>query len=187
MLPAHERCFSSLNETRMKRLFLLCICLLVAGGAFSQTKFVSQKAGHVYTMAIPDYMVKTYDLNDVATLQYMNEAKEAYVVVIDDEKEQLESLGVKFSNASEFLDFFTKDYNLEAAKRKLGKTKTFSENGVQFAQTEMEWEEEGSGYYMLITAVETKTHYYKVLCWTTTGYKKALRNDYQAIAKSIKD
>lgn len=141
----------------------------------------------MFTMSIPDYMLKTFELNDNASLQYINEAKEAYVVVIDDNKQQLESLGIKFADAAEFLEFFVKDYNAEAAGRKLSKTKTFDQNGIRFAQSELEWEEDGTGYYMLITAVESNSHFYKILCWTTSAHKKELRNDYLAIAKSLQD
>lgn len=171
----------------MKKLLLLGLGLLLAAGAYAQPNFSEQKGGHVYSMAIPNYMIKTFELNDDASLQYINEAKEAYVVVIDDDKQQLESLGISFGNPSEFLDFFVNDYKTDASKRKLSKTKTFSNNGHHFAQAELEWEDEGTGYYMLITAVETKGHFYKVLCWTTAEHKKTLREDYLAIAKSLKD
>jgi hypothetical protein len=40
---------------------------------------------------------------------------------------------------------------------------------------------------MLITVVESKMHYYKIMSWTLGKFKSNFKNDYAAIAKSLKD
>lgn len=153
----------------------------------AQTKFSDKVGGHVYTMSIPDYMVKTYELNDVATLQYQNSSKEAYIVVIEDAKDQLESLGMKFTSANNFLEEFIKDYKTDNDNRAVKNNLTFKASGNDCAQLELYWTEDETDFFMLITAIETKTHFYKILNWTITDNVKTLKNDFQAIAKSLRD
>ena len=56
-------------------IFLLLISLSVA--VSQENNFTQQKIGQVYYLAIPDYMVRTIELNDVASVQYQNSQKEA--------------------------------------------------------------------------------------------------------------
>ena len=138
-------------------------------------------------MDIPDYMAISYDLNDVATLQYQNVVKEAYIIAIDDSKNHLEFVGLKFMNAREFLDDFIGEYKKDADKRKQGEIKEFVANDNKHAQVTLSWTDEEVDYAMLITTVETKTHFYKILCWTLKDNKDKLFNDFVTIAASLKD
>jgi hypothetical protein len=165
-------------------LFLLFVGIHSVNG---QTKFSEKVGGHQFKLSIPDYMVKTYELNDVASLQYQNTTKEAYVIVIEDPKDQLESLGIKFTDAKNFLDEFVKDYKTENDKRSTKNASQFNANGNNCAQLELYWSEEDGDFFMLITAVESKTHFYKILCWTILEKAPDLKKDFLAIAKSLKD
>ncbi|WP_299709159.1 hypothetical protein [uncultured Pontibacter sp.] len=176
-------------RTSLPSKFVLTVVFLLVGASISvaQTKFAERKGGHAYKMDIPDYMVKTFDLNDVASLQYYNKTKEAYTIVVDDEKEHLELLGMKFTSAEEFLNNFAADYKKEEKKRKLGKTRSFEANGNNVAQTELRWKDEEGEFFMLISAVETKTHFYKVLCWTLAANEAQLKEDFKQLSASIQD
>lgn len=169
---------------------LLAFFLLLLGSysaAHAQTQFAERKGGHSYSMEIPSYMVKTYELNDVASLQYFNKNKEAYTIVIEDSKEELELKGMRFENAADFLDSFAADYKKEEKRRKLSKAKVFESNGNHVAQSELKWTDEDGDFFMLITAVETKTHYYKVICWTLAANAPQLKEDFRHLSASIKD
>ncbi|MBX0334071.1 hypothetical protein K3G39_12560 [Pontibacter sp. HSC-14F20] len=169
----------------------LVVFFLLLLGSFSaaqaQTQFTERKGGHSYTMEIPSYMVKTYELNDVASLQYFNKNKEAYTIVIEDSKDELELRGMKFENATDFLESFAADYKKEEKRRKLSKTKSFESNGNRLAQNELKWTDEDGDFFMLITAVETKTHFYKVICWTLAANAPQLQDDFRHLSASIKD
>lgn len=169
-----------------KTKLLVILLSLISCSVYSQG-FSTKQGGHCYSMDIPDYLTKTYDLNDDASLQYQNVTKEAYVIVIDDYKDQLEALGMKFLSAQEFLDNFVNGYNTEAANRQLGEVSVFESNGNGHAQVELTWQEEEVQFYMLITAVESQGHFYKVMCWSLLENKDKLKNDFLAISKSIKD
>lgn len=166
-------------------LILTLLNIAVLQNSFGQ--LTTQKGGHCYFLDIPDYMVRTFELNDVATLQYMNGGKEAYVVVIEDSKEHLQSTGLKFVNAKDFLESFLKTYHKEAANRKIGKITEFTANNNNLAQAEFTWKDDKLSYFMITTAVESKSHFYKILTWTIAENKDALKEDFIKIAKSLKD
>ncbi len=169
------------------RLLSVIFLLVSTLSGYGQTKFTERIGGHVFRLNIPDYMVKTYELNDVASIQYQNTTKEAYIIVIEDAKDQLESLGIKFTDSKDFLDEFVKDYKIENENRSLKNASQFKANGNDCAQIELYWTEEETDFFMLITAVESKTHFYKILNWTILVNADVLKNDFRTIAKSIKD
>jgi len=170
----------------MKRIIIILIFLQFSIQVFSQ-EFSAQQGGHCYSLEIPEYMTKTYQLNDVATLQYQNISKEAYVIVIEDAKDHLESVGMKFVDSRDFLEYFITDYKIGTDKRKVNDISEFKSNNNGHAQVELIWNEDDMDFYMLITAVETKTHFYKIMCWTSDNYTELLKNDYLTISKSLKD
>ncbi len=168
------------------RVLLCCLAAVITMTAQAQT-FSLKKGGHSYTLEIPDYMTRTFSLNDVASLQYMNSTKEAYVIVIDDEKELLESLGQKFTNAEDFLYHFLKTYNKDAEDRKTGEISSFLANGNAHSQVTMTWKNDELSFFMIITTVESRTHFYKILTWTLAENRDLLRKDFLKIAKSLRD
>jgi len=172
----------------MKLLITMGIILMLISTESNAQKFTAQKGGHCYTLDIPDYMIRTYNLNDVASLQYQNVQREAYTIVIEDSKHHLESLGIKYSDAKDFLEDFVQNYKIEEQNRRQSPIQEFTNNNNKHAQTELEWiDEAGYSFFMLITVAETKTHFYKIMSWTLQEYKERLKYDFQKIAKSLKD
>mgnify|MGYP003123999896 CR=1 FL=1 len=169
------------------RLLILSILILTTSiQAYSQ-KFTTKKGGHSYTLDVPNYMTKTYDLNDAATLEYKNSLKEAYLIVIPDSKDELKASGSTFIDTKDFLSYFIKDYQIEAERRTITDIATFKSNKNPHSQVEMNFGIDNNDFFMLITIVETKTHFYKILSWTLLEYKDKFREDYLKISKSLKD
>ncbi len=164
---------------------IILTVLVLCSQFLNAQNFEQKTGGHCFTLAIPDYLTKTYQLNDVASLQYMNASKEAYVMVIEDAKDHLNENGIKFTDSEDFLKNFIEDYQLESKNRKVGKIKNFESNDYGHSQVEMSWDSDGSSLYMLITSVETPDHFYKILCWTLKEFKSKFKDDYQRISKSL--
>lgn len=179
--------FLTFRISKMKYLFLLTAILINLSNWTNAAPLASQKGGNCYTVDIPDYMTRTYNLNDVATLQFQNVTKEAYTIVIDDSKEQLQSVGMKFVNPKEFLESFTSTYMPDVTNRQLSGSTDFVVNGNSHSQSELTWTNDGIDFYMLITAVETPNNFYKILSWTLREFKDTLKPDYIKISKSLKD
>ncbi|RYU92804.1 hypothetical protein [Emticicia agri] len=175
-----------------KKVFIIFLTLVTVTSAYSQTKFTEQKAGHVYHVSIPDYMTKSVTLNDVATMQYINSAKNAYLVIIDDSKEELEMKGIKFASLKEFHDDNIKHLKGEENDPVESKGVEFEANGNKFYQSELsvnfkEKDDLEVKITYLITYVETKGYYYQILCWSLTPEYKNLLADFKKIAASIRD
>lgn len=168
------------------KILLIIAMLVISTGIFAQ-KFENKQGGNCFTMEIPDYLTKTFSLNDAATLQYQNISKEAYVIAIEDNKEELQSLGMKFVSAKDFLTHFMKDFHKDANNRKESAVTEFEANKNQHAQVELTWTNDNVNFYMLITSVETPNHFYKILCWTIAENKEILKNDFVRISRSLKD
>lgn len=175
-----------------KRVLMALLLSLTMISAYSQTKFTEQKAGHIYHVSVPDYMTKTVTLNDVATMQYINSAKNAYLVIIDDSKEELEMKGIKFASLKDFHDDNIKHLKSEDNEHSETKIAEFEANGNKFYQSELNvnFKEKDNlevKITYLITYVETKGYYYQILCWSLTPEYKSLMPDFKKIAASIKD
>lgn len=171
----------------MKRFLTLLAILIVSSFNLFSQGFTSQKGGNCYTLDLPNYMVKTYELNQTATLQYQNSKKEAYLIVIDDDKERLHSIGMKFVSSADYLsDDLGKDHK-GATEIKVGKIVEFVENGLNHAQAEVEWKDEDGDFFELVTVVESKDRFYEITCWTILENKDKLLEDFKKISKSLKE
>jgi hypothetical protein len=149
--------------------------------------FSARKGGHCYTMDVPDYMTRTFALNDAASLQYQDLSIPAFIIVIEDEKEELQSVDMKFSGPPEFLEFFVNDFKKDATDRRVSPIASFTSNGKEHAQREVVWKEETSEFFMLVTAVDSAGHFYKILCWAPTEARSRVEADFRRVSKSIRD
>jgi hypothetical protein len=75
----------------------------------------------------------------------------------------------------------------DASDRKLTKTiEGKTANGFDMAQDELSYTSEGTKIWMLITVIETKGYFYKILTWSVAENKDNLKADYQKIVKSLR-
>lgn len=170
----------------MTRIYVLLLSAMISFTSMAQG-FSVKKGGNCFSMDIPEYLTRTFELNDVASLQYQNSSRSVYVIVIEDDKAQLESLGIKFVNARDFLDNFANDFKKDSQDRKQVYLKEFTNNTNKHAQAELYWKEEGNDFYMLITGVETPGHFYKIMCWTPLENMAKVKDDFLRISRSLKD
>jgi hypothetical protein len=172
----------------MKSLILALACLALCREGIAQSgSFTIRKGGNCFVMDIPEYLTRTFSLNDVASLQYQDTSISAYVIVIEDNKEHLQEVGIRFAHPKDFLENFTTDFKKDRENRRLTPVTEFSSNGYGHAQTEMRWTEAGADFYMLITSVETPGHFYKIMCWTTGQNIGKVDADFRRISRSLKE
>lgn len=148
-----------------------------------------------YSMMIPKYMSKSTKLNDEASLQYQNLFKEAYIVVIDEPKEDFIKT---FKNLDSYNDSISVIQNYRTIQ--LGmiheNAKIYSQSqpipmkidGCEAEQVEMVAEVEGvpSKVYYLLTYIEGVHKVYMVMAWTLENRKNKLRPDYSYAISSFK-
>ena len=71
-------------------LIFITSCTETNSSTDPQEDFTEAKVKNSYSMLVPNYMKSTTELHDDASLQYMNEMKEVYVIVIDEEKDSID-------------------------------------------------------------------------------------------------
>lgn len=171
---------------KYKILLILFGTLLLNNLIFSQgTKYSPVKVGHIFNISFPNYMTRTYGLNNAASVQYMNIEKEAYTIVLDDEKEEITLAGIQINNLNSYYDFFISNFDMDSAV-------VLSKSEIQInknnsIQCELSSEVEGAKIYYYITLIETKEYYYSIISWTLFEQKDKLIVDYKKIAESLKE
>jgi hypothetical protein len=167
--------------------FILSIFLLNGIKSVAQTKFNTQTGGYTFTMTIPDYMEKVYDLNEAAALQYANFEKEAYIIVIVDEKAALAYYDLNFEGPTDFLQSFVNEYKVTAQNRQVSPILESTEDGINFAQARFSWTDEDLKFEMLITVAETENKFYNILCWTLSEFTEEVWFDFMEVSKTIRE
>lgn len=166
---------------------ILTAALITATSAQAQMK--AYKAGHVFDISIPEYMVKTTGLNSAATFQFKNSVKDIAGFVIEDSKEDLQVAQITYTSAQEFYDDFIKDFLLEEEQRKISKAESKTIGDTKFIEADASYYDKDvkSVIYYFIGIVETKTTFYKVLCYGGEDSKEKYKADFEKIMLSIKD
>lgn len=158
--------------------------------SFAQTTtFRPEKAGHVFTISLPNYMTKTTGLNTAATIQFKNTVKDIYGMVIYDSKEELKMVDMLYSSATEFFEDFSKDFLKDEEKRTISKSISKKIGNTNFIEFEASYYDKDSKIEIvyIIGIVETPTAFYKILCWSTLENKDKYKADFQKIIYSLKD
>ena len=161
----------------MKKITLLVLLALSFATSFSQTKFQPQTAGHVYYLDIPFYMTKTYQLNENASMQYQNTYKEAYTIVIDEEKEYMTAFGFNMT-ADDYFDNFINDFTKEM-KVEMKTKERLKINDNSAIRMEFDATVDSSEVVYLYTCVETGKYFYSIISWTTKQNRDLLIDDFQ--------
>jgi hypothetical protein len=172
----------------MKRIISLLIIAFISSFVFGQTTMKPYTIGHPIYISIPDYMNRTMDLNDDACFQFQSEVKDVYGYVIEDNKEELKIAQLNFSSVKEFYDQFIKSF-VEGEEKVKQSTPIEKKGTINFIEADVSFysKEAKTEIYYFIGIVETKTAYYKVLCYCSLENKDKFKADFQKILYSLKD
>ncbi len=133
-------------------------------------------------------MQSTRDLNDNATLQFKNGRKEAYIIVIEDSKEQLRDAGAAFENLKEFTEQMSKSFGEKLTRATLSKPTNFTTKlGDKGMMVEIVGRTDDIDAAYLCGYIETKGYWYQIICWTLQDKKKDLFPDYQKVIQSLRE
>jgi hypothetical protein len=158
-------------------------------------KRVSSNDGD-YSMDVPEHMSKASSLNDGASLQYQNLFKEAYVIVIDEDKEAYinsykemsvyDTTRSVISNYAETQIQSTTE-NLEVISK--SKISSFNANGVKAKAIEIDANLEGvsAPITYFITYIEGKDKLYMVMAWTLQSRKDTHRDTFNRMVRTFRE
>ncbi len=178
----------------LSSLYILIFLVFFFSGCDTKTTYETINTDQKYSLELPSYLQKGTDLHDDASLQYQNLLKEFYIVVIEDNKEDLNNL----IDENEIADLYSKDFTGYSDLLVEG----FKENpDVGFDGKFTEWkigtldakyfklsaQVEGLDVFYHYTLIEGKNTYYQVMQWTLADRKDAYKDEMEKIAKSFKE
>lgn len=172
----------------MKKSVLILFFFAIALSSVAQTT-KEFKAGHAFTISLPDYMSRAVGLNNAAAIQYKSVVKDVAGFIIYDLKEELVLAEMNFTSAREFFDSFIEDFLADQENRKLSEPVSQTKNGINIVEADVTYYDKDAemDIYYLVGVVETKKSFYKVLSWSGADKKDTFKSDFQKILYSLKD
>ena len=168
---------------------LLIILTAITTTSHAQTTLKEYKAGHDFYVSLPDYMSKTTGLNSAATIQFKNSVKDIAGFIIEDNIEELALAQLSYSSINEFYEDFIKDFIKDEEKRKVSKPKTQQKGETNFIDCDVTYYDKESKIeiYYFVGIAETKSTYYKILCFGSIESKDKFKKDFESILLSLRD
>lgn len=152
------------------------------------------KVDNRYSISIPGFLTKVSDLNEDASLQYMDALREYYVIVIDEDKEEFHAAidDPLFENLySKDIDGYTnllidnfESSALVKTKSKITETKI---NGMPARLVNINASFDGVDVFCSLSYLEGKSRYYQVFSWTLQGNESKYKESLNAIAHTLKE
>jgi hypothetical protein len=164
-------------------------------GARGKTDLIPVIIDNEYSLDVPSYMTKTTTLNDVASLQFQNVFKEAYVIVIGEDKQEFmdalveaerydSAVSIVGNYADTQVQLISAGVNVTSRKD----PKSVRINGLNAKVTEMDAEVEGVKvpvtYFM--TFLESQEKLYMIMAWTLQNKKETHRETFEKMARTFK-
>jgi hypothetical protein len=190
------------NRTVISVIFLLglflCSCLPNLNKEEKSGEKIELKPVSInreYSMGIPSFMTKATALNKGASLQYQNIFKEAYVIVIDEDKQEFidtyKGLSVYDTTRSVLSNYTDSQVqsitaNIEVLSQK--EVTTFKINGQNAAAVELDANVEGVKIPItyFLSFVEGKDKLYFIMAWTLQNKKDTHRDTFARMVKSFR-
>lgn len=149
---------------------------------------------NTYQMKVPKYMKASDQLNENASLQYMNMLKEAYVVVIDESKQEylevykeLDMYNDSLPLLENYSSLQQQMYGMSLESFELQQERSLKINGLDAIQLEFTGrvEDVDQDIFYLITFIEGRENVYMIMSWTSLKRKALYYDTYLKIAASF--
>jgi len=170
--------------------FILTIFLLQSCNSGEEEQLIS--VGNKYSLSIPSFLTKVYNLNDDASLQYQHAWKEFYVIAIDESKEEMQKALIE-NNLTEIyknniegysklmIDVFKESLNNSYQSELIDTTI----NKMPAKLTTLSGTVEGIDVFYSIGIYEGKDSYYQVLAWTLKSKQYSYKTKMNKILYSL--
>lgn len=170
---------------------------LAYGGNVPLTKVREVNVGGRYSMMLPEYLTEGFDLNDEASLQYQNTAREVYIIVIDESKEIYQDVYIEQNDYDTTKDILTNYTESQMKSIRENTSKITHESHPRQLKT-------GSGIAIVydvkcyqdgiddemgftIAFVEGRFNVYMIMTWTYAKTIKDYQSDMDAMIISFKE
>jgi bifunctional DNA-binding transcriptional regulator/antitoxin component of YhaV-PrlF toxin-antitoxin module len=176
----------------MKIKLIAIVALLVSLVSCDSKETETVKVSGRYAIDVPAYLSKVTNLNDGASLQYQNERKELYIIVMEEPKKVYadivaadpESYPPGLKGYAELLLEDTRGKVKAETTPVLTQHKIGNRDGYT---TDFSGEIDGLQIYWKIAYVEGRNTYYQIMAWTSTDKKEEHLEAIDAMINSFKE
>ena len=172
------------------RLFLLAFAALTLTACDDkpQTVTINKK----YSVDLPSFLSVATDLNEDASLQYENQLREFYVVVIDEPRkafdDMMESGEIGYGpDLDGYSQLLVDDVRETIADKSTAKPTKAKINGLDARLASLSGTVENLNVYWKVGYIQGKKDYYQVLCWTLAENKEKYDAQMGEIINSFKE
>ena len=161
--------------------FVILLSVFFVFGCANKTSFTEVKIDDQYSIQLPSFLERTTKLHKDASLQYENLEKEFYVVVIDENKNELRQYNLNFTLAS-YLDSVKKQVvnnGLTDAIVSAGKEMRLDNCNALVGEITGKGSKEEVFYKFAV--IESNEHFYQVITWTL----KECSEKYSSVMDSV--
>ena len=133
-------------------------------------------------ITVPDDWDAMTDLNDVAIIQAANLAKEQYIIVIDESKEDFAE-----PDLAQYSDITAQLIIDGLSEAEVGTSTPLTINGNAALQKEIKGSIDNINVVYLHTSIETPSHFYQALTWTLKSKFEKNQSVLQEVTNSFKE
>ncbi|MCB0475311.1 MAG: hypothetical protein KDC69_06525 [Flavobacteriaceae bacterium] len=161
--------------------------------SISDSNFIVIAVDSLYELSIPKYMKKMTSLNEEASLQYANFYKEAYTIVINENKQDFANT---FKEYSEYNDSIPLIENYARAQQGMFKESMDVKqimpyglvkiNNYNARQVKITGNVDGQDIGYIIAFIEGNDDVYMIMNWTLLDRLKRFENTFEVINSSFK-
>ena len=164
----------------MKKIVYLFFIFLFACG---ETQWEEVKINDQYLILLPDYLEKTSRIKPEASLQYENNRKQTFIIVMDERKSSLD----KIKSLQDYFKLVAEEYCLldkQLKKLEVDEKKIQGANAIYYEYT-MHPKEVPTRFIGAI--IEGKEYFYHVVAWTKESGFENYGDDLRKAVVSLRE
>ncbi len=175
------------------RFLFLFLFLISCNENLSPDEYTELAIANLYQLSVPKYMEKMNDLNKDASLQYANLIKEAYTVVVHENKQDYiafaktinaynEHVSVLDNYSQTQIDFFERNLKLKRFE-----TSVFTKvNELNARQDKLKGNINGKELGYALCFIEGENNLYMIMNWTRLNRMPRFKTTFETINNSFK-
>jgi hypothetical protein len=169
-------------------IFLLLTVFLTGCKSVISTELQSAEAGKAFSVQVPSNLVPVDDLHDLAPLQYADAQNGLYLIGLYEPKDEMEAVQLRYS-LPDYAWFVERTLALGMDTAHVSTHEQLFINGFAAETVEMfgaiQSPEGACEAWMRMCILESPTHFYQLIGWTSRDLRDAFRPAMEAIECSF--
>ncbi len=163
------------------------VVILTFTSCKKQTTFNEVTVNDKYTILIPDYVKPSAGMHQQASLQYQNQEKEFYVLVIDESQSDMKAYDLNYDIETYFQNIVSLPFKENIKNGVVSTPQKREINGANALVAEITGSVNNTDVFYKMAVIESPNKFYQVLTWTRADQKKEYEEDMLKIIESLKE